>query len=157
MSTDKTPVLNAFSVLGDDIERKLTILSDRYGLDSHKLRLEHAGIQPLLKGLYKSLSFQAFCGMVLVSHLEDFPLTATLCKIALCIPVTNVACEREFSLQNKIKVKSRTALSPETLDMLMKLSTGPEIEDFPYPAAIQHWRKEKKRRLAQLYQPSKKA
>ena len=166
MITDKTPVLNAFSVLepvtnenlsGDDIERKLTILSDRYGLDSHKLRLEHAGIQPLLKGSYKSLSFQAFCGMVLRRHLEDFPLTATLCKIALCIPVTSVACERGFSLQNRIKVKSRTALTPETLDMLMKLSTGPEIEDFPYPVAIQHWRKDKKRRLARLYQPSKKA
>ena len=54
-------------------------------------------------------------------------------------------------------MKSRTALTPETLDMLMKLSTGPEIEDFPYPVAIQHWRKEKKRRLARLYQPSKKA
>ena len=165
MSTDKTPMLNAFSVFepvtneslsAKDIEGKLTMLSDRYELDCQKLRLEHAGLQPLLKGSYKSLSFQTFCGMVLRRHSEDFPLIATLCKIALCIPVTSVACERGFSLQNRIKVKSRTALTPENLDMLMKLSTGPDIEDFPYPAAIQHWRKEKKRRLARLYQSSKK-
>lgn len=90
-------------------------------------------------------------------HLEEYPEIARLCRMALCIPVTSVACERGFSLQSKIKVKSRTSLTPETLETLMKLSCGPEIEDFPYEQAIRHWNLEKKHRLARLYQPKTSA
>ena len=39
--------------------------------------------------------------------------------------------------------------------MLMKLATGPEIETFPYKLATRHWNKEKKCRLARLYQRKK--
>ncbi|KAH3739904.1 hypothetical protein DPMN_046594 [Dreissena polymorpha] len=72
----------------------------------------------------------------------------------MCIPVSSVACERGFSLQNRIKVKSRTSLNPENLENLMKISAGPGLDSFPYNRAIKHWRTQKKRRLARLYQPS---
>ena len=101
------------------------------------------------------MNFKTFCKKVLKTHTEDFPEVSRLCRIALCVPVTSVACERGFSLQNKIKVKARTSLNPESLDTLMKFAKGPVLEDFPYERAIQHWNNQKKRRLARLYQPLK--
>ena len=69
--------------------------------------------------------------------------------------MSSVACKRGFSLQNKIKVKARTSLTPETLETLMRLANGPEVEDFPYEIAIRHWKTEKKRGPARLCQPKK--
>jgi hypothetical protein len=93
--------------------------------------------------------------MIIQCHSDDYPLIAKLCKISLCIPTTSVSCERGFSLQNRIKVKSRTSMNSEHMDMLMKLSTGPSVEQFPYERAIIHWHNVKKRRLSRLYAPSK--
>ena len=93
--------------------------------------------------------------MIMRRHFEEYPLTKKLCHISLCIPITSVPCERGFSLQNRIKVKSRTSLTPENLDMLMKLSVGPDIDSFPYEKAVRHWHREKRQRLVRLYTPSK--
>ena len=101
-----------------------------------------------MKGSYRNIKFQSFCHRILTRHAEDYPEITRLCKIAMCISVSSVACERGFSLQSKIKVKARTSLTHEALDMLMKLATGPEIKTFPYELAMRHWNKEKKRRLA---------
>ena len=158
------PVLEAFSVLEPQSFESLTEeerisylnqLSEKYDSDIDTLKREYSGLKYLMKGSYRNIKFQSFCHRILTRHTEDYPEISRLCKIAMCIPVSSVACERGFSLQNKIKVKARTSLTPEALDMLMKLATGPEIETFPYELAVRHWNKEKKRRLARLYQPKK--
>ena len=157
-------VIEAFSVIeprafdsltAEESASHLKTLADKYDSDLDTLRIEHSGLKYLMKGSYKNLNFKTFCKKVLKTHTEDFPEVSRLCRIALCVPVTSVACERGFSLQNKIKVKARTSLNPESLDTLMKLAKGPELEDFPYERAIQHWNNQKKRRLARLYQPLK--
>ena len=157
-------MLEAFSVLEPQAYDSLTAeestshlkkLADKYDSDFETLRIEHSGIKYLMKGSYKNLKFKAFCKKVLNTHTEDFPEISRLCRIALCIPVSSVACERGFSLQNKIKVKSRTSLNPESLDRLMRLAVGPCVKEFPYARAIHHWNGVKRRRLARLYQPSK--
>ena len=164
MTTETSPILNAFSVLeprtnelldSSEVNENIKTLSQYYGLDEAALRREYSGISTLLKGSYRNISFKAFSKMIMRRHSEEYPLTDKLCHISLCIPVTSVPCERGFSLQNRIKVKSRTSLNPENLDMLMKLAVGPEIESFPYERAIRHWHREKRRRLARLYAPSK--
>lgn len=70
--------------------------------------------------------------------------------------MTSVACEKGFNLQNKIKVKAWTTLTPKSLDTL-KLAVGPEVEEFPYERAIRHWNQQKKHPLARLIQPKKPA
>lgn len=157
-------VIEAFSVIEPQAYDSLTAeestnhlkkLAEKYDSDFDTLRIEHSGLKYLMKGSYKNYNFKKFCKKVLKTHTNDFPEISRLCKIALCVPVTSVACERGFSLQNKIKVKARTSLNPESLETLMKLAVGPTIEEFPYERAIHHWNNEKKRRLARLYQPMK--
>ena len=155
-------VIEAFSVIepqaydsltSEESTRHLKKLADKYDSDFDTLRIEHSGLKYLMKGSYKNYNFKKFCKKMLKTHSKDYPEISRLCRIALCVPVTSVACERGFSLQNKIKVKARTSLNPESLETLMKLAVGPSIEEFPYERAIRHWNNEKKRRLARLYQP----
>jgi len=93
--------------------------------------------------------------MLLVRHQDDFPQACKLAEIGLSLPVSTASCERGFSLQNRIKIKSRTRLLPENLERLMKLAAGPEIESFPVSEAVSHWYSVRRRRLARLYQQSK--
>lgn len=157
------PVLKAFSVLEpstcetlckSEVESCLEVLSKTYGVDPKELSLEYCGVSALLKGSYRNIEYKAFCKMIMKRHSVDFPLISKLCHISLCIPVSSVECERGFSLQNRIKVKFRTSLTPENLDTLMKLSSGPAVDQFPYEKAIRHWHRAKKRRLARLYAPA---
>jgi hypothetical protein len=94
--------------------------------------------------------------MLLLRHKDDFPQACLLAEIGLSLPVSTASCERGFSLQNRIKVKSRTALLPENLEMLMKLSAGPDLKAFPVPKAVAHWYSIRRRRLGRLYQPAKR-
>ncbi|KAH3897370.1 hypothetical protein DPMN_021558 [Dreissena polymorpha] len=57
--------------------------------------------------------------------------------------MSSVVCEHGFSLQNRIKVKLRTALTPANLDTLMKLAMGHDVQDFPYEQAIRHLKQKK--------------
>lgn len=164
LSTESSPVLEAFSVyepkaasLDEEVvtNDKLKTLSDKYQVDSQKLQLEYCGVKALMTGSYKNMSFQDFSKLLITRHKSEYPLTSQICAIGLCVPVTSVACERGFSLQNRIKVKSRTSLSPENLETLMRIAKGPGMDSFPYELAIGHWRREKRRRLARLYQPKK--
>jgi len=75
-------------------------------------------------------------------------------EIGLCMPVSTASCERGSSLQNRIKLKSRTSLLPANLERLMKLASGPDIQSFPL-GAVTHWYMSRRRRLARLYQSSK--
>lgn len=165
LQNETTPILKSFSVLEpqgldvlseDEVTDNLKSLSEFYDVPLEELNREFCGIRVLMKGSYKQMDMKTFTKMVLRRHVSEYPLSAKLLMAAMCIPVTSVSCERGFSLQNRIKVKSRTSLTPENLDILMKLSTGPDLDSFPYQQAIRHWHMEKKRRLLRLYLPSKK-
>ena len=153
MSSESTLGLTAFSVLGlqtnetlseNDTEENLLTLSKFYDVNFTELKREYTGVKTFLKGSYRNITYQAFCKMMTRRHQHEFPVIQKLCHMSLCIPITSVACERGISLQNIIKTKLRTLITPENLKMLMKLSNGPSIKEFPYKGAINYWHKEKK-------------
>ena len=124
-------------------------------LDIQVLKRELSRLVPLFSGAYSSLRFDGLARMLLLRHKDDFPQACLLAEIGLSLPVSTASCERGFSLQNRIKVKSRTALLPENLEMLMKLSAGPDLKAFPVPKAVAHWYSIRRRKLGRLYQPAK--
>ena len=45
---------------------------------------------------------------------------------------------------------------PANLERFMKLASGPDIQSFSLGEALTHWYRSHRRRLARLYQPSKR-
>ena len=87
-----------------------------------------------LRGL-GDLSFLQACQHTILDFSEDFLEFAVLANYALVLPVSNVPCERGFSLQNRIKTLARSCLSDRSVDYLMLLAM--EAPDFKSPAATQ--------------------
>ena len=86
--------------------------------------------------------------------MHQYPNVCELLEVGLCIPVSSVPCESGF-FQKRIETKVRGSLSTESLSMLMKLGLGHNVDSFDYAAAVSHWKKEKRKRLACLYEPFK--
>jgi hAT family C-terminal dimerisation region len=89
-------------------------------------------LTPLMSGCYSGLKSDGLARMLLIRHKEDFPQACRLAETGLCLPVSTASCERGFSLQNRIKIKSSTKLLPENLERLMKSASGPEIDCSPW-------------------------
>ena len=84
------------------------------------------------------------------------PEISKLCRIALCIAVTSVECERSFSTHNKIKSKFRSSLKTENLNYLMNIHvSSEELETYNPEKAVKIWKIKKKRRQGILFQPYK--
>jgi hypothetical protein len=124
-------------------------------VDVPALKKELVRLNPLFMGCYSGLRFDCFARMLFLRHRDDFPQACRLAEFGLSLPVSTASCERGFSLQNRIKIKSRTRLLPENLERLMKLAAGPQIESFPMVEAVGHWYRARRRRLARLYQASR--
>ncbi|KAG1674501.1 Zinc finger protein 862 [Nymphon striatum] len=124
-------------------------------IEPGKLNLEWPVLHSLLLGSYRKLNPMQVCKAIIFKHAEDLPVFAKLSEAALCICVTSVACERGFSLQNKLKTKARSSLSSESLEKLMKICVGPETSSFPFVSAVQHWNKCKRRRYGSLIKSKK--
>ena len=150
----------------DMIGECIKIVSEKYGsvasevdpsgsseslINCKDLGSEYASASVVMNGCYSGYSLQCFIKTLLLNHERDFPEMSKLAEIALCIPVSTAACERGFSLQNRLKNKLRNCLSEVNLEYLMKLACGPELKDYPFEKAICHWRDAKKRRLGRLY------
>ena len=174
LCNDSTAVLNAFSLLEPQMARSVTreekekLLNlldahfksknashtDEYNhVNVPALRTELGRLTPLFSGCYAGLRFEGLARMLIIRHQNDYPQACKLAEIGLTLPVSTASCERGFSLQNRIKVKSRTRLLPENLEMLMKLALVPDLEHFPLGNAVSHWYSERRRRIARLYQP----
>lgn len=79
----------------------------------------------------------------------NYPITTIILKIALIIPLSNAHVERIFSQQNLIKSKLRNQMNIDTLNShLMILLNGPEIEDFDFEKAHEHWVNKKSRKIS---------
>jgi hypothetical protein len=124
-------------------------------VDTPTLKKELAKLTPLMSRCYSGLRFDGFARMLLIRHSDDFSQVCRLAEIGLCLPVSTVSCERGFSLQNRIKIKSRTRLLPENLERLMTIAGGPDLDSLPVADAVTHWYSERRRRLAHLYKQAK--
>ncbi|KAL2086047.1 hypothetical protein ACEWY4_017106 [Coilia grayii] len=81
-------------------------------------------------------SFRGACRLLITSLGEMFPDFRTLAEVALVIPVSSVAAERGFSLQNNIKTAMRSRLSEAKMQNLMTIaSAAVSIDDFDYAEA----------------------
>jgi hypothetical protein len=83
---------------------------------------------------------------------EDFffnnPNIILVVRIAFLIPLSNAHVERIFSQTKLIKNNLRNKMHLNTLDdHLMILLNGPEIKNFDFLKALEHWESKKKRNI----------
>lgn len=108
----------------------------------------------MINGSYKGLATEALCRRVITLHQQMLPEFSKLCRIALCIAVTSVECERSFSTQNKIKNKFRSSLKTENLNYLINIHmSSEELETYNPEKAVKIWKIKKTRRQGRLFQP----
>ena len=123
-------------------------------LDNELLKQEWPILKGMISGSYKNLSPQDLCNRVIQLHQEMMPEFAKLCKIALCIAVTSVECERSFSAQNRIKNRYRCSLKTENLQYLLNIQmNSASLSDYDPTNAVRLWVTKKKRRKSRLCQP----
>jgi hypothetical protein len=77
----------------------------------------------------------------------NYPNSMIIVKIALLIPFSNAHIERIFSDMKLIKNKLRNKMNINTLNNhLMILLNGPDIQNFDFEKAYEHWENKKGRR-----------
>lgn len=159
---ESTHILNCFLLIeptstcsNECYSNCLEVIADKYGfaIEAASLQSELVAVTALKTGCYKGYSLKQFARVILSRHATELPETAKLCEIALCIPVSTAVCERGFSRQNFLKNNLRNALNESNLENLMKICNGPEIDLFPFTAAVKHWY-EQKRQQARLFTQS---
>ncbi len=92
-------------------------------------------VKPVLAGSGNP-SFRESCRLLITSLGEMFPDFKTLAELALVIPVSSVAAERGFSLQNNIKTAMRSRLSEANVQNLMTIaSAATSLDEFDYARA----------------------
>ncbi|XP_045187536.2 zinc finger protein 862-like [Mercenaria mercenaria] len=122
-------------------ESELRELCELYGgesgvIDSDRAVADYFQLKIILKSLNMSLSDA--CTHLLGNYRDVFPDFVRLATVLLVSPITSVACERGFSVHNKVKTKGRARLKHDTVTKLMRvIEEGPAIEVFdPKPAVV---------------------
>uniref|UniRef100_A0A8C6STB8 HAT C-terminal dimerisation domain-containing protein n=1 Tax=Neogobius melanostomus TaxID=47308 RepID=A0A8C6STB8_9GOBI len=91
--------------------------------------------------------FKDSCKLLINTYAEMFPDYKTLAEVALVIPVSSVAAERGFSLQNKIKTALRSRLTETKTQTLMTIaSVSPALHTFNYEQASAQFKSTKPRK-----------
>ena len=76
----------------------------------------------------------------------NYPTIILVVRIALLIPLSNAHVERIFSQTKLIKNNLRNKMHLNTLDdHLMILLNGPDIQNFDFEKAYEHWANKKGR------------
>ena len=136
--------------LEEHSETELQELIGIYGgenglIDSDRVKEDYYQVKAVLKSLNCSLTDA--CTTILEKYKDIFPDFAVLATILLISPVTSVACERGFSVHNKIKTKGRSSLKHETVTMLMRVKEeGPSVKDFNPKPSVKKFCEMRKRR-----------
>ena len=118
--------------------------SDHYGsqtgaadplVQKERMLLDFLPLKWVLAGSGIS-SIRESCWLLITSLGEMFPDSKTLAEVALVIPVSSVAAESGFSLQNNIKTAIRSRLSEEKVQNLMTIaSAAVPLETYDYVQA----------------------
>lgn len=158
---DLDTILNASRYPGTDSALK------SYGLDALERVCDHYGAQkcasaPLvqkervlqdflpMKQVLAGLgnpTFRESCKLLITSLGEMFPDYKTLAEVALVILVSSVAAEHGFSLQNKIKIVTRSRLSEAKMQNLMTVaSASVSLDAFDYAQASTQFKSMRNRR-----------
>lgn len=125
-------------------------------IDKEKLKDEWPLMKGMVTGAYQKMNTKQLCKRLITLHCDMMPNIAKLAHVALSMCVTSVDCERNFSLQNRLKSKYRCSLKPESVNNLMKINLlGPPLQDFNVASVVKLWHGKKKRRLSRLSQPKK--
>ena len=86
-----------------------------------------------------------FSILSLLSYLPGCEDLAHLSAVML-LPFSTADCERGFSFQNRIQVKSRARISRLNVDQLMRVCiNGNSYKDFDYCKALSKWRAKDRR------------
>ena len=135
----KTVTTGASLGLEDHGEEQLKQLVEICGgedgtIDGERATEDYYQLKVVLKPLNSSLT--EACTTILKQYRDVFPGFATLAAWVLISPVTSVACERGFSVHNKIKTKAHSCLKHDTVTKLMRIKEeGPSLKDFdPKPS-----------------------
>ncbi|KAL1261177.1 hypothetical protein QQF64_034240 [Cirrhinus molitorella] len=92
-------------------------------------------------------TFRESCKHLITSFGEMFPDYKTLAEVALVIPVSSVAAERGFSMQNNIKTVARSRLSEAKTQNLMTIaSASVTLDSFDYAQASTQFKSMRTRR-----------
>ncbi len=67
--------------------------------------------------------------MLLSDHCDAYPLVCQCIRWMLVYGTNSAACERRFSLTNRVKTKLRTSLTRVTLSDIMHISANPISEN----------------------------
>ncbi|XP_060568155.1 zinc finger protein 862-like [Ruditapes philippinarum] len=96
---------------------------------------------------YPCHTLQSIWKLLSVQHPGAFPNLVKLAMVAVLAPLQTATVERGFSVQNNIKGSGRNRLSSDRLNVLMRISLGPNIENFEFAKAVNKWKESKERRL----------
>ena len=130
-------------------EEELKQLVEIYGgengiIDGERTTDDYYQLKVVLKSMNSSLT--EACSVILKQYKDVFPDFATLATVVLISPVTSVACERGFSVHNKIKTKGRSRLKHETVTKLMRVKEErPSLEEFDPKPSVRRFCEMRKR------------
>ena len=114
----------------------------------------------MIKGSFSKLNLTQNCKRMILLHNTMYPNISILAKVAICLMVTSVECERTFSFQNRLKSKFRSSLKSENLNTLLCIVLcGPPVPEYDPILACKLWltsKKRRKRRLMEDYKPRKR-
>jgi hypothetical protein len=80
-----------------------------------------------------------FTSPAVSKHMKNY---CVLARIMLCMPVTSVENERQFSLMNLLKDEKRNRLGSRVLNCLTRIKRSPyQVKTFPYEALLKEWLK----------------
>ena len=123
----------------EELQEVITYFSKttEHQLQADRIMNDYLELKLLLK-TKKDLTLQQTSTYILTHYTDQFPDFKPLCELVLVSPVTSAACERGFSMQNRIKTKLPSRLAPELVTKLMRIQEeGPELEDFPTTTCLQ--------------------
>ncbi len=137
--------------------RKVAVLAEMYGTSASKA--DGSVVPPLVdptdlllqfESLYTRMESAAKHGQSTKDAWEaiftspavskHMPAYCTLAKIMLCVPVTSVENERQFSLMKLLKNEKRNRMGPELLNCLSRVKRSPyTVKTFPYQSWLREW------------------
>lgn len=138
---------------------KIDVLANIYGTAA--TTASNTEVPPLVDALSLDLEFESFY-MRMISAAKNGQSTrdlwknifvspavskhmrsyCVLAKVMMCLPVTSVENERQFSLMNLLKNEMRNSLGQEHMNCLSRIKRSTyNVETFPYSSWLKEWLK----------------